>query len=319
MHHARFIALALGTACLAGCGDSGGGVVSTPVPVALFPLNAANTFQTITGTLAYTGTVGPQTVVNSGGNAVASANGVNGRDATVTFSYDPSSSSYTVTGGGSTASFSAANATTATGYASAFAATSGTVSNTLLLYGNATPTAPATEAPVQLTYTSFGFFTHTDSTSQQTSNTYFLFGQPTGSTAMPTTGTATYTTTLSASMLQYGTVASQLSRLGGTASFSADFASGSVSTAIDLQTAGGFALGSFSGTGTISSDQFKGSLTSTDSQFLGGGFAGGFNGPTAREMGYTFWVNLHNPDPYAGAAIAPSNTAISGVVVGAKK
>jgi hypothetical protein len=312
----RPIALTLLSGCLAGCGE-GGGINSTPTPPAPFPLTATASFQTITGTLAYTGTVYNFASL-SGGNATPSQDTTAGRGSAVGFGYDATTGTYSLTGGGASASFTAANATTATGYGAAFAKTSGTVTDTLALYGNAPASAPSAPAPVQLTYTSFGFWSHADTSTVQTQNTYFVYGQPTGSTAMPTTGTATYQTTLAASMLQYAHAASQFAQLSGTASISANFAAGTVNTAVTLQTTGGSSMGTFSGTAAINADQFAGSLTSTNDQFTGGGFSGGFYGPAGQEMGYTFWAKLNNPDPYAGASVQPASTAISGVVVGKK-
>jgi hypothetical protein len=315
---AALVQLALAAGFLTGCGD-GGGVNSTPAPSpSVFPLTASGSFQTITGTLAYTGTVYNSATLG-GGNAVANRIDTAGRGPAVTFSYDGASGTYTATGASASASFTAANAVAATGYEAAFSKQSGTVTDTLALYGNAPAAAPSSTAPVQLTYTSFGFWSHANSSTVQTQNTYFVYGQPTGASAMPVTGTASYQTTVSASMLEYNAAAAEFLKLGGTATFTADFGAGSVSTALSLQYSTGNSAGTYTGIGTIKADQFSGSLTSTNSQFTGGGFNGGFFGPAAKEMGYTFQITLHNPDPYAGAAISNADTAISGVVVGARK
>jgi hypothetical protein len=44
---------------------------------------------------------------------------------------------------------------------------------------------------------------------------------------------------------------------------------------------------------------------------------GSQDGPAAKEAGHAFQITKHNPDPYAGAAIKPGDTNISGVAVGA--
>jgi hypothetical protein len=312
------VQLALAAGFLTGCGD-GGGVNSTPAPSrSMFPLTASGSFQTITGTLAYAGTVYNPAAL-AGGNAVANRIDTAGRGPAVTFGFDGASGTYTVTGASASANFTAANAVAATGYEAAFSKQAGTVTDTLALYGNAPAVAPSSAVPMPLTYTSFGYWSHADSSTVQTQNTYFVYGQPTGVNAMPVTGTASYQTTVSASMLEYNAAAAAFLKLGGTATFTADFGASSVSTALSLQYGTGNSAGTYAGTGAIKGDQFSGSLTSTNSQFTGGGFNGGFFGPAAKEMGYTFRITLHNPDPSAGAAILNADMAISGVVVGARK
>jgi hypothetical protein len=188
-------------------------------------------------------------------------------------------------------------------------------SDSVMLYGNARGVQSLSAAPVQLNYTSFAEWTHTDSVPERTRRVYFAFGQPTGTGTMPRTGSASYATTLMASSLSgtYAPVSQQ--SVSGTATFSADFANGSVSTNLQLSSSSS----AYAGTGTISADTFAGSFASASPTFTSGNFRGGFYGPNAKEMGYIFLITHTNADPYAGATIAPGLTFINGVVVGAQK
>jgi hypothetical protein len=134
---------------------------------------------------------------------------------------------------------------------------------------------------------------------------------------MPTTGTATYQMVASAQIFETNYYPSTLRAVGGTATLSANFGSGTVSTVLTLP--GSAFSGVFNGSGSIGADQFNGTLTAVNPGAVttNGTFAGGFFGPGAKEAGYVFQIAVHNPDPYAGAAIAPMDTYISGVAIGA--
>jgi len=64
---------------------------------------------------------------------------------------------------------------------------------------------------------------------------------------------------------------------------------------------------------------FGGSFESDTPYFVYGTFTGGFYGPNAAEMGYTFGIQRHNADPYAGAAPYYLDEAIVGTVVGRRQ
>jgi hypothetical protein len=110
--------------------------------------------------------------------------------------------------------------------------------------------------------------------------------------------------------------------LSGTGSLTADFATGKVDTS------GTFSLirpsagpsgygGQWSGTGTISSsaNSFAGALTVLAYAQMNGGFAGRFYGPTAGEVGLSFWATSSSGDAVAGALIGRQSAS---VVAGAK-
>jgi hypothetical protein len=74
------------------------------------------------------------------------------------------------------------------------------------------------------------------------------------------------------------------------------------------------------GTGDlIYGDRFQGTFTSPDDVvFYGGEFVGGFYGPGAKEVGYSFWIRRTPLDPYAGASSRYPDMRIIGAVVGTK-
>ena len=127
---------------------------------------------------------------------------------------------------------------------------------------------------------------------------------------MPTTGTATYQMTVAGHAFPGIQAASD--RTTGTATLNANFGTGTVDTAIKL----GFTV---TGTGTISADQFSGTLSYSDaSATTSGTFQGAFFGPNAKEAGMTFQFHIHVTDPYASAAVRPTDTYVAGAAVGPK-
>ncbi|KPL67946.1 hypothetical protein SZ64_07330 [Erythrobacter sp. SG61-1L] len=125
----------------------------------------------------------------------------------------------------------------------------------------------------------------------------FVFGQPTAGGSMPTSGSATYSSDVYGAVFVPNGTSPSLYAMGdgkGSATFSANFGSGTVSTLINLAgddmlgSGGNASFGSVSGTGTIQSGSaaFNGSLSGSGS----GGFTGSFFGPGALEAGYVFNV-----------------------------
>ncbi|MFM5917185.1 MAG: transferrin-binding protein-like solute binding protein [Novosphingobium sp.] len=206
---------------------------------------------------------------------------------------------------------SAANRVATSDYSHAFHTASAAATDDIVLYGNALQPLPTAAAPVALTYTSYGFWRHKDVASDQTTQTYFLYGAPTGAASMPKSGTASYQGVATATLMTGGPAQPTLSAVNGTATLTADFAAGTLATTLNLG-------GTYQGVGTITGDQFSGTFTNSSPMFTSGAFNGGFFGPSASEFGYTFRLQYFNPDPYAGASPAPINTWYSGVVVGKK-
>jgi hypothetical protein len=302
---------------LTACGGGGGGgdrVDSTPPPPATpsaFPATATQTFETHAVTRDLRGS----------GNSIGGSTSITmNRQPTVQVNYTAASGSYTVVDNGLSASFDANNRITS-GYYDIYSHSIGGIENQLKLLGNIRQGGPQAGVPVQLTYLSFGIWTRRDTATGDVRRSDFIFGYPTASSSMPVTGTASYQTMLTAGMYEGGPgFGNTYSDVEGTATFTANFGSGSVATDLSLTRAGtNQSLGSYSGTGTISlGNQFSGTLASTSPNFTSGNFAGGFFGPSASEMGYVFNISKYNADPYAGATVQPQITAITGTVVGKK-
>lgn len=329
----RFIPLTAALApalLLAACGGDGSVAVqpiaapppapTPPPPPSSFPLSASASFDAISATRSSKDLA--STSLSLGTLATA------GRGAGVGIDYDSASGTYTVRAGAGSATFGAADRTSSTGFTDVYKKQAGTVTDQLTLFGNVRTGGPQTNAPVALTYLSYGLWAHADTpagqpANQQTSQvqkTYLLFGFPSTSANMPRTGVASYQTAVTGNVIEVGLGALPEDNVSGTATFDVDFGSGAVKTDLILARATSQApLGTFNGTGTLTSDQFAGSFTSSARYFTSGSFNGGFFGPTAQEMGYAFQILKHNPDPFAGASPLPSDTAISGVVVGTKK
>ena len=186
----------------------------------------------------------------------------------------------------------------------------------LTLFNNVRSGASQTGAPVNLTYLSFGKVTADDSVDNNLLGmhqaTYFVFGYPTQTSDMPTSGTATYSATVigDSSTLQQN---DPITTFTGSATLTANFGSGTVSTALTLPIAfSGSASSTYNGSGTISANEFSGTFTSSNDPFFSGGeFDGGFFGPSAREMGYTFGISRNDPasskglEYIVGAAAGP--------------
>jgi hypothetical protein len=189
----------------------------------------------------------------------------------------------------------------------------------LRLYSNVRSGSSQAGAPIDLTYLSFGSWSHDDSTSGVSRDTYFLFGSPTVASDMPVSGTASYSTFVNANIVSI-IPGNGESLLKGSATFTADFGKGTVDTALTLPLENfGSPNSKYDGSGTISGSQFAGDFTTSDDPtFNNGKFAGGFFGPGAKEMGYTFTLSRGVADPYAGAAIEPALVWIVGAVVGTK-
>lgn len=234
--------------------------------------------------------------------------------APTSFSYDAASDTYTVEGissqstSSNSVSFTQGDKVTGTGYGVSYLKTNAGITDTLTLYGNGRAGTSGTP-PIQLSYTSFGIWTTSDS--NRFAANYFIFGQQTAAADVPKSGTASYDTFVAARKTEMRYAPFDDRAIPGTATFSADFAAGQVSTTLSL-------VGkTFDGTAPIDGNGFWGHLNLAGTST--GDFGGGFFGPGAKEVGYGFYITLYNPDPYAGATVAPMYTYLTGVVVGRKQ
>lgn len=322
MRTGRTTAFVLMAAQLSGCG--GGGVTSTPPPPAPppvpappppppppFPMSATTSYQSITGVSTYSGSYVPVSLSNP--TAQVLSVGVNGRGDQPVISYNSATGTYSLQSPSMQVSLTSADRVATAEYAHGFSRTSGTVTDEVALFGNALTPAPAASAPLTLTYSSFGFWRHSDTAANLTTQTFFLYGEPTGAANMPRTGSATYQGTATGLVMTGGPGFPDRSSFAGTATLAADFAANTLSTSLNLGS-----HGTYSGNATIAADQFNGPLTATYANFVTGQFTGGFFGPNAAEAGYTFYFRYFNPDPYAGASIGWMNRYFSGVVAAKK-
>jgi hypothetical protein len=272
-----------------------------------FPLRASRTFQTIWAERLYSSTPGLDGI---GDDPLPNS--------LLTISYNPRTGSYTLkdtaNSNNTSVTFSRTSRTTQ-GYIDTYTKSSPTATDQLELYNNVRVSTSLSGAPVKLTYLSYGSWSHDDLTTGEIWDRYFLFGYPTGTQDMPLSGTASYSTAVSANMrTELPNSAEQT--LSGSATFTANFGQGNVSTTLKLGYPDSTSY-TYSGSGPISGSLFSGPFSSSTDPYLQlGSFAGGFYGPKATEMGYVFVVERGEADPYAGATVAPPLTWIVGAVVG---
>ena len=163
----------------------------------------------------------------------------------------------------------------------------------LLVPGPSNPT-------IQLTYTSYGAwdFDPRESSGQLGYDRHFFyFGIPTNASAIPTTGSGSYSGIAEGILFDPDSTY----RLRGTTTLVANFALATIATTLSLTASGGsvlplpFQLDPLNGTASIVSgtSRFDGTLTTASNSFVGS-FRGSFFGPQANEFGYSFAIN--SPD-----------------------
>lgn len=306
------VAAAAAGLMLSACGGGGGGSASfippPPQSTESFPLTKSASFETIAGIRSYT----------VPGNRTIGDFRVAGRNSGVTISYDAAAGSYRISDAVASATFDPTQRSTSDSF-DIYTAATGTTADELRLYGNSRSGGSPAGAPISLSYLSFGSWSHDDSSSGEHRDSYFLFGYPTATSDMPKSGTASYSTFVTANIVNIVPGQGE-SSLTGSAAFTADFGVGTVSTSLTLPlTNFGSATSTYGGNGAISGNQFSGNFTTSDDPtFNSGAFAGGFFGPSAKEMGYTFAISRGAADPYGGAALQPPLSWIVGAVVGTK-
>jgi hypothetical protein len=238
--------------------------------------------------------------------------------------YDAAAGTYTVKNASASVTFGAADRQTA-GDLDRYSHEAGSVRDELVLSRN----LRSADTAVALSYVGFGSWLHDDGSFVQDGAqthkrqfTYFVFGYPTAANDMPKTGSASYSSSVIASARDLGSGGVRAYDMAGSATFNANFASAQVTTTLKLYIP--FTIdstGEFTGTGAISGNLFNGSFTSNDRYFYEGEFAGGFYGPSAREMGYTFAIRNFDPmrgQGGGGASLIFVDNWIVGAVVGKK-
>jgi len=231
----------------------------------------------------------------------------------VSIKYDAASGTYTYDSFGRIGTFPEANRTTS-GYFDTYQS-SEPANTTLTLYNNVRAGASQSGAPINLTYLSFGYYRYDDPRDDGLLGLHFedyiMFGYRTEASDMPKTGSATYSTAVFADTMSMDNN-DPITSITGTATFTANFGAGTVDTALTLPFAHeGSTFSTYDGNGAITGNLFTGKFTTSDDpDFHYGNFAGGFFGPAADEMGYTFSLNR-------GGNVGP-NTYTIGAVVGTK-
>lgn len=287
------------TACGGGSSGGGGGVVSTPAPsyTKIVDMTGNRSFQTA-GVSYNTSAAG------------ISSPAVQAFGSGVTVAYTASSDSYTLTApGGATQSFSPAELqpqNPSTPNLIQYAKTVGTTRDLLSLI------AP-TSGGVPLSYTVVGTWGTADLTAGTAVFRVAIGGSPTLNSDMPKSGTATYTVGVGGSALDRSGASPVNYTLAGNSSgtFSANFATGAISTSLTLAGTASPSgttvqpLGTFTGTGSLGSGGpgFSGTLSGTGAN---GVFSGLFLGPQALEMGF-------------GYALSGATFSAAGAVTGVKQ
>ena len=153
-------------------------------------------------------------------------------------------------------------------------------------------TTPIVNA-VPLSYTRFGTFYASANSAGPFEGHAFVLGEETRANDLPKSGSATYTAAVGGSVIAPGLPPLRLT--GSTATFSANFATGTIATGLVLvgkPVNGGaaVALDTLTGIGSISGAKpgFTGLFAGTGS--VRGNFSGAFFGPKAVEFGYNFLV-----------------------------
>lgn len=236
----------------------------------------------------------------TGAQTAAAQNGFGGG---ITLSYDAGADSYTVSSAGTTLNAFAPGdlqAATSTSTKRVYQKTAGTGTATLAV-------TRGTVGGVALSYTQFTSYAVADSTG--TRQWLAVGGQPTLGPDMPTSGTGTYTTSASGTVLRAGQTYTA-SAASSTATFTADFAARTVTTSVHL--IGSLAatpdttvdFGTVTGNGTIvrNGSGFSGTFANT----TGAGFSGAFTGSAAQEMGYVF-AYVKGTDQVSGTVAGKKN------------
>lgn len=302
---------------VAGCSGGDDGATPTPTPTstaspspsptatptyAALPLAAAAEFFTVSAAMSYTGdaTAGPVTLGAAGtdgfSNRVRLALQSTATTAATTETVVREASEESRFTGADLLTVPAAGVTEYV-YRESTAPTTAGAFTQLELYNNtirnpASPDTAPTGYLTTFTRSSYAAWWRGDSTAGAKRITYGTFGYPTVSTDLPTSGTATYTTTVAGrAVISPAAGASSVDKLTGTVTVSVNYATGLVTVTMDLSrviAGGNVAYGTFTGTGAIpvGSTQFTGSFGPGST--IGGTFQGVAYGSQAAELGISF-------------------------------
>lgn len=341
----RYVILgsAAAAAVLASC-SGGGNSSSTPTPTptgsatptptptptyTAFPLAAAANFNMLNATTNYTGDPATSAVTLG----LTSTENINSR-VNIAATADLTNGTFVIDEGSEESRFTSTNVTTQAAptvtefvYRSVNTATGALAGNFSQLevlnnIGNRPSTTAGAPAAVitsdsllsQLTVVSYANWWRGDSTTGQKRLTYAVWGYPTLSYDMPVTGSKTYTARIVGRAVSAANGATTLNRVGGTAQVTVNFATGLVTTTLNMTTVPTtgaetpYLTLNAQGAIPIASMQFNGSFTSGSP--VTGTIAGAFYGSQGANIGIVFG---------ALGTINGADTRIVGEIVGIKQ
>jgi hypothetical protein len=303
----RFAAFA-GSVCaaclLSACGGGGTQSVNsapTPTPTPTGGTNSTLSNLQFSQTFEGLGTINRFTAA---ANTGATSNRQPLSSGPVQVRYDAASGAYTITTTTlPNVTFAPADRSTtdSTPVISAYSKTAGTKTDNLALFNPGTG-----NTQLALTYASYGGWQSTtpNGTSTDVSTTYFVYGIKTAPSDLPTSGSASYQTTLDGVFAGNGGVYT----LSGNSAIIADFAAGTIDfsmspTGRNIVDSSSKAFGSLLGSGTIASGTtgFTGTSDAASMNGYSATLAGQFYGPQGAEVGATF--QLTGADGQGGGII----------------
>jgi len=308
--HQIMLVLTLST-MLAGCGDGGGGVNSTPAPPSSSPTGSARN-------TSLTGTLVSESFLNYASFAAVSvplsgaAPSASAGTASLTIAYNATNGTYTLNDGTRSLSVSTANIdkTLSNAAVTTYAVSAGSTKDSLILANNGTGGGLTK-------YVGAGLWLHEvdGSSSVDGQVTGLTYGVQSAFSALPRSGTASYDVNL----LGLRGAGSTIYALGGSGVLNVDFSSGAVyagglysetnsTTAAKSDNHNWAAQARISGTGNTLVGQIQ-----TDSAGSGGWY-GAFYGPAAQEIGGS-WSSKSGSDVAAAGVIwgAQGSTPLNGV------
>jgi hypothetical protein len=251
-------------------------------PGSTFPLASAQTFNTFTAETGYSGSAIGGNLTVGGASSQPLSNKV-----TITVTPDYANGTYTVHDGSASLVFQLPALAPPPNPSNVTVTLNDAADDRLVLFNNLAPKTGTNYPPLQFHYLSFAFLNENDAVSDQHTTAALLFGTITPAADMPRSGTATYTTQgLASALVGYGGLASVQGQL------TADFAAGTVQNDFAVGDYAGASLTPvyrISGSGSIAAGtpSFSGSLAGIGNS-LTGSYNGGFFGPSATEVGFTF-------------------------------
>lgn len=275
---------------LSACGGGGGGVASTPPPppavtppppppppptpnTSLLSLTSSESFANDAATA--------NAVVNINGPDTSSSAPV-----TMTVNYDVSNQGYTLNVAGRSITFLPADISAADSNAAVtvYKKTSGATTDSLTL------TKPGTSGRFTFQYVGGGYWQRTTTTASTLTANFdvFTYGLPTAATAVPRTGRAEFPVDL----VGIQTLTDNIAAVTGSGTMQVDFATGTIVTHGTIGTVLTPPNGSFSSEARLSSSSnaITGNFRFNDFGEFTGQLSGRFYGPTAQEVGATYYA-----------------------------